>query len=1058
MSRNDLCACGSGKRFKHCHGAVAPARAARFDALAAHRAGALGSAESLYRRALEENPQDVDALHMLGVVQYERMRYGDALQTLWQAAERTGWSNAVIRHNLGLVLGKLMAADANARQIALLEAYVARERGRNVAGHMAAKVSVVLRVGDDAPFATRAIRSVAAQTWPDIELIVVDDSSGDGPPATAADALAGLPFPSRLVRRERRGAGVAAAFNEGAGWASGRYLALLEGSDCFAPERIEILVNEIIQRGGRWGFSRVMPAPGEAGEGADSDVDPQAAMPRSRSFLGAKPNSFTFMEHNAAVADANLFVERELFVELGGFVDLPQQPGWDFCVRASERTEPVVVDRPLYLQHVDTQQTSAESIRRAHDDDQRLAAGFLARTLDGSEAGGNALGPHHPANRNLLLRTVFRAGHGEFVPVPVMQALAATWRVAAAPRNAAHAAPQSARSRKVALVVLGMHRSGTSAMSRVLNLCGAFLPDKVMPPKLGVNPKGFWEPEAVIDLDARMLGHLGGDWNNVAFTLPHEGELVDDFIADAHALLDHEYEERDVILMKDPRISVLAPLWQRALTSAGYRPAYVVAIRHPLEVARSLHARGDMSVAEGLVLWLAYMKRIDAFAASRDDVVHVRYTDLLDDWRGVVERVAAHADVSLAAGDHAAEVDAFLERDLRNQAAGDDALDTIDFPIDASVVDEIRAVYGRALDRCDRDAAIARSEAADAIGTELVGAIGPAPSLATASFVLCIENNAIRNQALLLCESIRRYAGRHRDAPITAYAPRAGLGVDRETRAQLADLRVEYIDEPLNAHCREYGSANRVVAGAHAERHGDSDFIIVLDSDTVWLDEPALPLDADAALRAVDEKGSATSGPDDYFEAYWQGLAALAGISLGRLPWLVTTIGNERIRASYNGGLIVVRRAAGILVRCADLFAESVRAGLRPYRGTGIDIVASTGSVGAAGSEFWGSNQAALALAAWSITSRVRLYADRYNVPLHMLTEHGEIDPRWRAAPPVHVHYHGMFDARRHEVALDLLERLGVAEDRRQWLAARVPLETYGVAGANAARRQSAAG
>ena len=94
MSRNDLCACGSGKRFKHCHGAVTPARAARFDALAAHRAGALGRAESLYRRALEENPQDVDALHMLGVVQYERMRYREALQTLWQAAERTGWSNA----------------------------------------------------------------------------------------------------------------------------------------------------------------------------------------------------------------------------------------------------------------------------------------------------------------------------------------------------------------------------------------------------------------------------------------------------------------------------------------------------------------------------------------------------------------------------------------------------------------------------------------------------------------------------------------------------------------------------------------------------------------------------------------------------------------------------------------------------------------------------------------------------------------------------------------------------------------------------------------------------
>ena len=97
MSRNELCACGSGKRFKHCHGrqaasTVAPPPSVRFEALAAHRSGSLGRAESLYRRALEDNPQDIDSLHMLGVVQYERMRYRDALEVLCDAAARTGWS------------------------------------------------------------------------------------------------------------------------------------------------------------------------------------------------------------------------------------------------------------------------------------------------------------------------------------------------------------------------------------------------------------------------------------------------------------------------------------------------------------------------------------------------------------------------------------------------------------------------------------------------------------------------------------------------------------------------------------------------------------------------------------------------------------------------------------------------------------------------------------------------------------------------------------------------------------------------------------------------------
>ena len=77
MSRNDLCACGSGKRVKHCHGALPSAApsALHREALAAHRTGALRHAETLYRRALERDPGDIDSVHMLGVVQFERMRW-----------------------------------------------------------------------------------------------------------------------------------------------------------------------------------------------------------------------------------------------------------------------------------------------------------------------------------------------------------------------------------------------------------------------------------------------------------------------------------------------------------------------------------------------------------------------------------------------------------------------------------------------------------------------------------------------------------------------------------------------------------------------------------------------------------------------------------------------------------------------------------------------------------------------------------------------------------------------------------------------------------------------
>ncbi len=112
------------------------------------------------------------------------------------------------------------------------------------------------------------------------------------------------------------------------------------------------------------------------------------------------------------------------------------------------------------------------------------------------------------------------------------------------------------------------------------------------------------------------------------------------------------------------------------------------------------------------------------------------------------------------------------------------------------------------------------------------------------TFVLCIENNAMRAQALLLCESIRRFGGRHRSAPIVAVAARPGLGIDGETRRRLDAMNVEYVEEPLNLICPEYGSANRVFAAAWAEAHARSEWIAVLDSDTVLLGELEAPTDA----------------------------------------------------------------------------------------------------------------------------------------------------------------------------------------------------------------------
>jgi hypothetical protein len=309
-----------------------------------------------------------------------------------------------------------------------------------------------------------------------------------------------------------------------------------------------------------------------------------------------------------------------------------------------------------------------------------------------------------------------------------------------------------------------------------------------------------------------------------------------------------------------------------------------------------------------------------------------------------------------------------------------------------------------------------------------------------ATFVLCIERTQIREQALLLCESIRAFGGPLAAAPIVAVAARPGLGVDRGTRATLARLDVEYADVPLNRACPEYGSANRVFAAAWAEARATSEWIVVLDSDTVLLDTLPLPANADLAVRPVDSKGSASTGPGDAFDPYWQALARLEGTTADALPFVTTTDGLHRVRASYNGGLVVARREAGLLARWADLFTRSVEAGLKPWRGRGENVHASTGYVGLAASEYWGSNQAALAVAAWSATTRIVEFSDTCNVPLHLLAQRPDLVEARVGRVPIHVHYHWMFTPPYYRSACDTLGRLGVPAERLAWLDTRLPV------------------
>lgn len=229
-----------------------------------------------------------------------------------------------------------------------------------------------------------------------------------------------------------------------------------------------------------------------------------------------------------------------------------------------------------------------------------------------------------------------------------------------------------------ALVVAGMHRSGTSAMARLLSLSGATLPERIMAPAPD-NPAGFWEPWEMVALNDRILESFDSSWDDV-FTLRAADRAAagkSTFLDEAKAFVAANYGGADLPIMKDPRSSVLAPFWREALGDMGIKPLYVIMVRNPLAVARSLFTRNKFSTEKSVLLWTSYM-----LAVERDtrgcDRLFVNYDAMLDDWRATLAAVetALGRPLPRTADDAAADIEGFLNRSHRHHEATAEDLST----------------------------------------------------------------------------------------------------------------------------------------------------------------------------------------------------------------------------------------------------------------------------------------------------------------------------------------------------------------------------------------------
>jgi hypothetical protein len=215
--------------------------------------------------------------------------------------------------------------------------------------------------------------------------------------------------------------------------------------------------------------------------------------------------------------------------------------------------------------------------------------------------------------------------------------------------------------------VLGMHRSGTSLLTRTLNLLGLHLgSNKALATQpASYNAKGHWEHEEFTWIGNSLLQRYGGSWHDPpSFPAAWErSATLDDLKDKARRLILSEFGSVDQWGWKDPRTCITLPFWQQLLPNMRY----VICLRNPVDVCHSLANRDGFSAQKSSFLWFTYVCSALSYTQGKRRLV-LFYEDLLDDHLPQLHRLAEFLGQSEKARSRDVQnaVRNFVDKDLQH--------------------------------------------------------------------------------------------------------------------------------------------------------------------------------------------------------------------------------------------------------------------------------------------------------------------------------------------------------------------------------------------------------
>jgi hypothetical protein len=228
---------------------------------------------------------------------------------------------------------------------------------------------------------------------------------------------------------------------------------------------------------------------------------------------------------------------------------------------------------------------------------------------------------------------------------------------------------------KRALIVLGMHRSGTSATTGALQRLGVQLGRRLYSGHQNINAKGYFEHSDIADTNDEALFALGSGWDDIF--LKDDGwwrrDELNIYAAKIRRYIRRDFSHSPLWAVKDPRVCRLLPWWLEILALEEVAPYFLVVVRSPAAVFRSLERRDGFSREKAYLVWSLHYLEAERWTRPYPRAF-LAFDDFLEDPVGQLLRVEQALGLAfpLSVEEATDNLAGFLSRELRHHGDGGD--------------------------------------------------------------------------------------------------------------------------------------------------------------------------------------------------------------------------------------------------------------------------------------------------------------------------------------------------------------------------------------------------